>query len=120
MRALDSNGTLWAWPRVEANASAISTESTSRSQYKTSIHEESSIKLMKNASIIRKIKYLAPWNSHVRTAASHVTLRKHNITRARYGVYSAFDTLFPSLFTLVYVHEPPLTILLFMLCVTRC
>ena len=32
MRALDSNSWLWAWHRVQANASAISTESTSRSQ----------------------------------------------------------------------------------------
>ena len=35
---------------------------------KTSIYEESSIKLMKNAaffSVFRKIKCLAPWASHV-------------------------------------------------------
>ena len=38
-----------AWPRVHANASTILTESTSRSKYKMSVHEESSIKLMKNA-----------------------------------------------------------------------
>ena len=95
MRALDSNGTLWAWPRVQANASAISTESTStstsRSQYKTSVYEESSIKLTKNASILlssKKIKCLAPWASHVRTAASHVTCRKHytGIYRVRYSL----------------------------------
>ena len=51
------NGTLWAWPRVQANASAILTESTSRSQYyKTSVYEESSIKLIKNASILLSFK----------------------------------------------------------------
>ena len=55
-RAFDSNGTLWAWPRVQANVSAISTESTSRSKYKTSFYEESSIKLMKNASILSSKK----------------------------------------------------------------
>ena len=36
--------------------SAISTKSTSRSQYKTSIYEESSIKLKKNASILLSSK----------------------------------------------------------------
>ena len=51
MRVLNSNVTLWAWPRVQANTSAISTENVNRSQYKTSVHEESSIKLMKNTSI---------------------------------------------------------------------
>ena len=52
MRALNSNGTLWAWPQVQANASMILTENASRSQYKMNIHEESSIKLTKNASIL--------------------------------------------------------------------
>ena len=56
MRALNSNGTLWAWPQVQANASAISTKNASRSQYKTNVHEESSIKLMKNASIPHRSK----------------------------------------------------------------
>ena len=51
MRALDSNNELWAWPRVQTNVSEIAAENTSRSRYKTSVHEESSIKLTKNASI---------------------------------------------------------------------
>ena len=34
MKQLDSNGTLWAWPRVQADTSVISTKNTSRSQYK--------------------------------------------------------------------------------------
>jgi hypothetical protein len=62
MRALDSNSELWAWSRVQANASAISTENASRSQYKTSIHEESSLKHTKNASVLsnpEKIECLA-------------------------------------------------------------
>ena len=55
MRELDSNNELWAWPRVQTNASAIliATENASKSRYKTSVHEESSIKLTKNASICR-------------------------------------------------------------------
>ena len=53
MRALDSNNELWAWPRVQTNVNAIEAENTSKSRYKTSVHEESSIKLMKNASICR-------------------------------------------------------------------
>ena len=54
MRALDSNNEIWAWPRVQTNASAIAAENTSRSRYtETSVHEESSIKLSKNASIHR-------------------------------------------------------------------
>ena len=85
---------------MQANASVISTESTSRSQYKTSVYEESSIKLMKNTAILlssKRNQVFSPLGSHVRTAASHVTCRKHNL----HGVYSAFDTLFPSLlFTL--------------------
>ena len=76
MRVLDSNGMLWVWPRVQANASAISTESTSRSQYKANIHEESSIKLMKNTPILlssKKDQVFSPLSySHVHTAASHV------------------------------------------------
>ena len=55
MRVLDSNGTLWVWPRVQANASAISTENASRSLYKMSVHEESSIKLTKNTSILHSL-----------------------------------------------------------------
>ena len=51
MRVLDSNNELWAWPRVQINVSAIAAENASRSQYKVSVHEESSVKLMKNASI---------------------------------------------------------------------
>ena len=53
MRALDSNNELWAWPRVQTNASAIAAENTNKLRYKTSVHEESSIKLTKNASICR-------------------------------------------------------------------
>ena len=53
MRALDSNNKLWAWPQVQPNASAIAAGNANRSRYKTSIHEESSIKLTKNASICR-------------------------------------------------------------------
>ena len=53
MRALDSNNELWVWPRVQPNASAVAAENANRSRYKTSVHEESSIKLMKNASICR-------------------------------------------------------------------
>ena len=88
MRAFNWNGMLWAWPRV----SAISTESVSRSQYKTSVHEESSIKLMKNASILLNSKYLTL------CAWLQVTLLAENIL---HGVYSKFDTLFYSLlFTL--------------------
>ena len=83
MRALDSNNELWAWPRVQTKVSAIAAENASKSLYKTSVHEESSIKLTKNASICRspkKIECLATWLSHVRKAGSHVTLRTH-ITR---------------------------------------
>ena len=49
----DSNNELWAWPRVQTNTSAIAAENASRSRYKMSVHEESSIKLKKNASIRR-------------------------------------------------------------------
>ncbi len=88
MRALDSNNDLCAWPRVQTNTSAIAAENASRSRYKTSVHEESSIKLTKNASIrpvLRKIECLATWLNHVRKAGSHVTLRTH-ITRTIYSV----------------------------------
>ena len=51
IRALDSTNELWAWPRVQTNVSAIAAENASRSRYKTSVHEESSIKLTKKASI---------------------------------------------------------------------
>ena len=34
MKKLDLNGTLWAWPRVQADTSVISTKNASRSQYK--------------------------------------------------------------------------------------
>ena len=56
-----------AWPRVQANVSVISTENASRSQYETSVHEESSIKFIKNAPapILHSSK------------ASHVTRLKH-------------------------------------------
>ena len=53
MRALDSNNKLWAWPRVQTNASAIAAENVSRLRYKTSVDEKSSTKLTKNASIRR-------------------------------------------------------------------
>ena len=36
-----------------SSASAIAAENASKSRYKTSVHEESSIKLTKNASICR-------------------------------------------------------------------
>ena len=51
-------------------------------------------------TVLRKIKYLALWASHVRTVTSHVT------HRLLHGVYSAFNTLFPSLlFTLgITIH----------------
>ena len=76
----------WYVVGVASSASqreAISTESASRSQYETSVCEESSIKLMKDASILlssKKNQLFSPWAGHVRTAASHVTCRKH-ITR---------------------------------------
>ena len=53
MRILDSNNKLWAWPRVQPNMSAIAAKNMSRSRYKMSVHEESSIKMTKNASICR-------------------------------------------------------------------
>ncbi len=56
MRALDSNSRLWASPRVQANASAISTETADRSQYRTSVHEESCIKVTKNSSILYRLE----------------------------------------------------------------
>ena len=72
MRVLTSNGMSWAWPRVEANASTISTENTSKIN-NMSVHEESrnlSTKFIKKASIFydpkkNHCKYLAPWASHV-------------------------------------------------------
>ena len=76
----------WYIVGVASSASqreAISTESASRSQYETSVREESSIKLMKGASILlnsKKNQLFSPWTGHVCTAASHVTCRKH-ITR---------------------------------------
>ena len=42
-----------AWPLLQTNASVIAAENASRSRHKTSVHEESSIKLTKNASIGR-------------------------------------------------------------------
>ena len=46
MRVLDSNGSyIWAWTLVQANVNVILIENASRSQYKKSIHEKSSIKL---------------------------------------------------------------------------
>jgi hypothetical protein len=63
MRALDSNIELWARPRVQANASMIMIKNASRFQYKMSVREESSIKLTKNSSVLRrpeKIERLAP------------------------------------------------------------
>ena len=53
MKALNSNNEIWAWPRVQTNASAIAAENMSRLRYKTSVHEESSIKITKNTSIHR-------------------------------------------------------------------
>jgi hypothetical protein len=61
-----------------------STENASRSQYKTSVLEESSLKITKNASILHspdKVECLAPYVSHVRKAGSHVTHQTLNITR---------------------------------------
>jgi hypothetical protein len=67
MRVLDSNGTLWVWPRVQANTRAISTENAGRSQHIASVDEECSIKLTNNAAILLSlkgnIKDLAPWNT---------------------------------------------------------
>jgi hypothetical protein len=67
MRALNLNSDLkqllWTWPQMQANASMISIENASRLQYKMRIREESSIKLTKNASVLRrpeKIERLAP------------------------------------------------------------
>ena len=39
VRVLDSNSWLWAWHRVRANASVISTENNGDSKYRTSVHE---------------------------------------------------------------------------------
>ena len=77
MRELDSNNELWAWPRVQTNANAIliAAENASKSPYKTSVHEESSIKLTKkNASICRSPEKSRVFSGHVRKAGSHVTL----------------------------------------------
>ena len=49
----DSNNELWAWPQVQTNTSAIAAENANRSRSQTSVHEESSIKLTKNAPICR-------------------------------------------------------------------
>jgi hypothetical protein len=56
MRVLDSNSLLWAWPRVQANASAISMENAGRSQYRMSVHEESCIKVTKKAYILYRLE----------------------------------------------------------------
>ena len=76
--------------RVQANVS--------RSQYKTSVHEESSIKYMKTPlffTVLRKVKCIAPWL--VTCTQRQITLLAKNIL---HGVYGAFDSLFPSLFTI--------------------
>ena len=81
MRALDSNNELWEWPRVQTNTSAIVAKNASKLRYKTSVHEESSIKTHEKCllfvAVLRKIECLATWLSHVRKAVSHVTLRTH-------------------------------------------
>jgi hypothetical protein len=71
---------------MQANASTIATENTSRSQCKTSVHEESTrIKnLIPNSP--EKIKCLAPWVGHVCKAGSHITRRTH-ITRGIQCMY---------------------------------
>ena len=107
MRALDSNNELWAWPRLQTNTSAIAAENASRSRYKTSVHEESSIKLTKNASIrpvLRKIECLAAWLSHVHKPGNHVTLRTH-ITWIIYSVRYSLPLLYTLLLLVVYMHN---------------
>ena len=81
MRALASNGTLWAWARVQANTSAISTENANRQ----SIHE----KLTKHAFTLhspKKNQAFCP----VMCARWEVTLLNANIL---YGAHSVLDTL---------------------------
>ena len=60
--------------------SAIASENTSRSRYKTSVHEESIIMLTKTPLLFTvsiKIECLALWFSHVRKAGSQVTLNTY-------------------------------------------
>ena len=44
-------------------------------------------------TVLRKIKCLAPWASHVRIAASHITSQKHNITQGTGYIIIAHSTL---------------------------
>ena len=84
----------------EAKVSAISTENASTIK-KTSIHEVSSIKLTKYASILhspKKIKCLAP--RLVTCARQEVTLLDAYIL---HGVYSAFNT-FPFIINVLYLY----------------
>ena len=77
-------------------SSAKAAENASRSRYKTNVHEEPSIKLTKNAlfvAVLRIIKCLATWLSHVRKAGSHVTLRTH-ITRTIQSVRYSLPLLY--------------------------
>ena len=89
MRALASNGTLWAWARVQANTSAISTENASRQ----SIHEK-----------LTKLFIYSPKKNQafcqVMCARWEVTLLDANIL---YGAHSVLDTL--SLFSLFTTYS---------------
>ena len=77
MRILDSNSTLWAWPRVQANVSTISTENVSRSLHKTSIHDQST---KKNASILHSLMKNQVFSA-LELVMHAVTLLAENITR---------------------------------------
>ena len=57
-----------AWPRVQANVSAILTEYESRLQYRMSVLAQNSRKTPQFFTFLR----LAHWASHVRTVASHI------------------------------------------------
>ena len=81
MRVLDSNSSLSS----ASNASTISTANAGRSQYRTSIHEESCMKVTKTPLFftdLRKIECLAPRVSHMCKEGNHVTFRIH-ITRGQ-------------------------------------
>ena len=97
IQKLTNKSTRFKWyivggSRVQANAS--------RSQYKTSVHEESSIKHMKNSSILhssKKNQVYSTLASHVHTAANHITRQKH------YMGYMARSTLSSSPYYLILI-----------------
>ena len=98
MRALASNGTSWAWPRVQANTSTISLRTLVDNNIKRAFMKNLAQNSQKRPlffTVLRKIKCLAPRASHVCKAGSHVIQCKHlvwSIARWTLSLLSTLDT----------------------------